>query len=96
MNIALDQDEVSFNVTSRLLVGIDSYYTLGPRDLHAKIESVNDCLELVYGSSSHYGIIRIDHVDYVEGYLLGSCVGGVPRESGSSILLTGNVPFLPK
>jgi hypothetical protein len=32
------------------------------------------CLELDDGSSPHDGGVRIDHVDYVEGDLLTSCV----------------------
>lgn len=54
---------------------------------------MNDCFELVYGSLSHYGIEWIDHADYIEDYLLRSGIGGVPRERGSSILQSGNIPF---
>jgi hypothetical protein len=33
------------------------------------------CLKLIDGSSPHYGVVRIDHVDYVECDLLTSRIG---------------------
>jgi hypothetical protein len=36
---------------------------------------VNGCLKLVDGAPTHYGIVRVHHVDDVERDLFTSCIG---------------------
>jgi hypothetical protein len=74
MHIKLARNEVSFYVSGRLLISIYCDCALGAWDFHAHVESVDCYLELVDASSPHDGVVRINHMDYVEGDLLTSHV----------------------
>jgi hypothetical protein len=73
--VPLPWNEVSFNVARGLLVAIDCDHALRTRDFHAQVKSVNGCFKLVDGAPTHYGVVRVYHVDDVEGDLLTSCIG---------------------
>jgi hypothetical protein len=73
--VSLSRNEVSFYVTRSLLVAIDCDGALRTWDLHAQIKSVNGCVELVDGAPTHYGVVRVHHVDDVECDLLTSGIG---------------------
>jgi hypothetical protein len=73
--IPLPWNEISFYVASGLLVAVDCDCALRTRDLHAQIKSVNGCLKLVDGTPTHDCIVRVHHVDDVEGDLLNSRIG---------------------
>jgi hypothetical protein len=73
--VPLPWNEVSFYVARGLLVAIDCDRALRTQDLHAQVKSVNGCLKLVDGAPTHYGIVRVHHVDDVESDLLTSCIG---------------------
>lgn len=75
MNIALSWDEVSFYILCCLLVSIHCVHALRAWYLHAKIDSVYCCLKLIDGSAPTYGVVRVDHVDDVEGDLFASRIG---------------------
>jgi hypothetical protein len=40
---------------------------------------MDGCLKCIYGLSSHDGVVWVDHVDYVEGYLFAPGVGGCAK-----------------
>jgi hypothetical protein len=94
--VSFPWNEVSFNVARSLLVAIDCDHALRTRDFRAQVESVNGCFKLVDGSPTHYGVVRVYHVDDIEGDLLTSCIGCYTEGQGSSILPTGKVPLPPK
>jgi hypothetical protein len=73
--VSLSGNEVSFYVTRSLLVAVDCDGALRTWDLHAQVKSVNGCLKLVDGAPTHYGVVRVHHVDDVERDLLTSCIG---------------------
>jgi hypothetical protein len=73
--VPLPSNEVSFYIACGLLVVVDYDRALRTRDLHAPVESVNGCLKLVDGAPTHYGVVRVHHVDDVERDLLTSCNG---------------------
>jgi hypothetical protein len=73
--VLLPWNKVSFIVACSLLVAIDCDHALRTRDFHAQIKPVNGCFKLVDGAPTHYGIVRVHHVDDVEGDLLTSCIG---------------------
>jgi hypothetical protein len=73
--VPLSGNEVSFYVARGLLVAVDCDGALRTWDLHAQVKSVNGCLKLVDGAPTHYGIVRVHHVDDVERDLLTSCIG---------------------
>jgi hypothetical protein len=73
--VPLPWNEVSFNVARGLLVAIDCDHALRTRDFHAQVKSVNGHFKLVDGALAHYGVVRVYHVDDVEGDLLTSCIG---------------------
>jgi hypothetical protein len=80
--VPLPWNEVSFYVACDLLVTIDYDRALRTRDLHAQVESVNGCLKLVNGAPTHYGVVRVHHVDDVECDLLTSCIGCYTKGEG--------------
>jgi hypothetical protein len=94
--VPLPWNEVSFNVARGLLVAIDCDHALRTRDFHAQVKSVNGCFKLVDGAPTHYGIVRVYHVNDVEGDLLTSALGATPKDRGNSILPIGKVPLPPK
>jgi hypothetical protein len=73
--VPLAGNEVSFYVTRSLLVVVDCDGALRTWDLHAQVKFVNGCLKLVDGAPTHYGGVRVHHVDDVERDLLTSCIG---------------------
>jgi hypothetical protein len=73
--VPLPRNEVSLYVARGLLFAVDCDRALQTRDLHAQVKSVNGCLKLVDGAPTHYGIVRVHHVDDVESDLLPSCIG---------------------
>jgi hypothetical protein len=73
--VQLPWNEVSFNITRSLLVAINCDHTLRTQDFHAKEKSVNGRFKLVDGAPAHYGVVRVYHVDDVEGDLLALCIG---------------------
>jgi hypothetical protein len=73
--VPLPWNEVSFYIARGLLVAVDCDHALRTRDLHAQVKSVNGCLKLVDGAPTHYGVVRVHHVDDVECDLLTSCIG---------------------
>jgi hypothetical protein len=73
--VPLPWNKVSFNVARGLLVAIDCDHALRTRDFHAQVKSLNGCFELVDGASTHYGVVRVYHVNDVESDLLTSCIG---------------------
>jgi hypothetical protein len=73
--VPLPWNEVSFYVARGLLVAIDWDRALRTQDFHAQVKSVNGCLKLVDGAPTHYGIVRVHHVNDVESDLLTSCIG---------------------
>jgi hypothetical protein len=73
--VPLPWNEVSFYVVRGLLVAVDCDRALRTRDLHAHVESMNGYLKLVNGAPTHYGVVRVHHVDDVECDLLTSCIG---------------------
>jgi hypothetical protein len=73
--VTLPWNEVSFNVARSLLVAIDCDHALRTQDFHAQVKSVNGCFKLVDGAPTHYGVVRVYHVNNVEGDLLTSCIG---------------------
>jgi hypothetical protein len=75
MYVPLPWNEVSFDIARGLLVAVDYDCALRTRDLHAQVKSVNGCLKLVDGAPTHYGVVRVHHVDDVECDLLTSCIG---------------------
>jgi hypothetical protein len=80
--VPLSWNEVSFNVVCSLLVAIDCDHALRTRDFHAQVKSVNGRFKLVDGAPTHYGVVRVYHVDDVEGDLLTSCIGCYPEGQG--------------
>jgi hypothetical protein len=80
--VPLPRNEVSFYVARDLLVAIDCDRALRTRDLHAQVKSVNGCLKLVDGAPTHYGVVRVHHVDDVESDLLASCIGCYAKGEG--------------
>jgi hypothetical protein len=72
VNIALPWNKVSLNVSCCLLVSVDYDYALWAWDFHAEIKPMNGCLKLVDRTAPHYGVVWVDHVDYVECDLLTS------------------------
>jgi hypothetical protein len=62
-------------------------------NFHAQIEAMNGCLEFVYWPSSYDAIVGVDHVDYVEGHLLGPRIGALLRDNINYILPNGNAPL---
>jgi hypothetical protein len=80
--VPLPWNEVSFNVVRSLLVVIDCDHALRTWDFHAQVESVNGRFKLVDGAPTHYGVVRVYHVDDVEGDLLTSCIGGYTEGQG--------------
>jgi hypothetical protein len=73
--VPLPRNKVSFYVARGLLVVVDCDRALRTRDLHAQVKSVNGCLKLVDGAPTHYGVVRVHHVDDVESDLLALCIG---------------------
>jgi hypothetical protein len=73
--VPLSGNEIPFYVTRSLLVALDCDGALRTWDLHAQVKSVNGCLKLVDGAPTHYGVVRVHHVDDVERDLLTSCIG---------------------
>jgi hypothetical protein len=73
--VYLPRNEVPLYVTRSLLVVVDCDGALRTWDLHAQVKSVNGCLKLVDGAPTHYGIVRVHHVDDVECDLLTSGIG---------------------
>jgi hypothetical protein len=73
--VPLPWNEVSFNVARGLLVAVDCDHALRTRDFHAQVKSVDGRFKLVDGAPTHYGVVRVYHVDNVEGDLLTSCIG---------------------
>jgi hypothetical protein len=84
--VSLPWNKVSFNVTRSLLVAIDCDHALRTQDFHAQVESVNGCFKLVDGSPTHYGVVRVYHVDDVEGDLLTSRIGCYTEGQGELYL----------
>jgi hypothetical protein len=80
--VPLPWNEVSFNVARGLLLAIDRDHALRTQDFHAQVKSVNGCFKLVDGAPTHYGIVRVYHVDNVEGDLLTSCIGCYTKGQG--------------
>jgi hypothetical protein len=74
VHVPLPWNKVSFNVARSLLVAIDCDHALQTQDFHAQVKSVYDCFKLVDGAPTHYGVVRVYHVDDVEGDLLTSCI----------------------
>jgi hypothetical protein len=64
----------SLSILRSLLVAINCDHTLQTQDFHGKVKSVNGRFKLVDGAPTHYGIVRVYHVDDVEGDLLTSCI----------------------
>jgi hypothetical protein len=73
--VPLPWNEVSFYVARGLLVAVDCDRALRTQDLHAQVKSVNGYLKLVDGAPTHYGVVRVHHVDDVKSDLLTSCIG---------------------
>jgi hypothetical protein len=73
--VPLPWNEGSFDIERGLLVAVDCDCALRTRDLHAQVKSVNGCLKLVDGAPTHYGVVRVHHVDDVNRDLLTSCIG---------------------
>jgi hypothetical protein len=73
--MSLPRNEISFYVARGLLVAVDCDRALQTWDLHAQVKSMNGCLKLVDGAPTHYGVVRVHHVDDVERDLLTSCIG---------------------
>jgi hypothetical protein len=80
--VPLPWNEVSFYIARGLLVAVDCDRALRTRDLHAQVKSVNGCLKLVDGASTHYGVVWVHHVDDVESDLLTSCIGCYTKGEG--------------
>jgi hypothetical protein len=80
--VPLPRNEVSFYIARGLLVAVDCDRALRTWDLHAHVKSMNGCLKLVDGASTHYGIVWVHHVDDVERDLLASCIGCYTKGEG--------------
>jgi hypothetical protein len=80
--VPLPWNEVSFNVARGLLVAIDYDQALRTRDFHAQVKSMNGRFKLVDGAPTHYGVVRVYHVDDVESDLLTSCIGCYTKGQG--------------
>jgi hypothetical protein len=94
--VPLPGNEVSFYVACSLLVVVDCDGALRTWDLHAQVESMNGCLELVDGAPTHYGVVRLHHVDDVESHLLTSGIGCYTEGERQLYFADGNVPLPPK
>ena len=85
MYVSLSGNKVSFYVTRSLLVAVDCDGALRTWNLHAQVKSVNGCLKLVDGAPTHYGVVRVHHVDDVESDLLTSCIGCYAEGEGGAL-----------
>jgi hypothetical protein len=54
------------------------------------------CLKLVDGSTPHYGVVGVDHVDDVEGDLFTSRIGCRAEQQWRFYFVDGTVPLPPK
>jgi hypothetical protein len=73
--VPLAWNEVSLNIACSLLVTINCYHALRTRNFHAEVKSVNGRFKFIDGALTHYSIVRVNHVDNVEGDLLTPRVG---------------------
>jgi hypothetical protein len=80
--VPLPWNEVSFYIACGLLVAVDCDRALRTRDLQAQVKSMNGCLKLVDGAPTHYGVVRVHHVDDVECDLFTSCIGCYTKGEG--------------
>jgi hypothetical protein len=73
--VPLTWNKVSLNVARGLLVTVNRYHALWAQNFHAEVQSVNGRFKFIDGASTHYRVVRIDHVDDVEGDLFASRIG---------------------
>jgi hypothetical protein len=73
--VPLAWNEVSFNIAHKLPVAINCYHALRTRNFHAKVKSVDGRLKFIDGAPTHYSVVRVNHVDDVEGDLLTPRIG---------------------
>jgi hypothetical protein len=58
-----------------MLVTINCYHALRTQNLHAEVKSMNGRFKFIDGAPTHYSVVRVNHVDDVEGDLLTPRIG---------------------